>query len=168
MSRAAETEFEPATGGSTRDLADGLPLGSASTTVSQVTGLRKVVYYLLAGFFLMLGILGAILPGLPTTPFLLLMSYFLIRVSPKLHRWVLSWPLVGKPLREWNELGGVRPGVKWLAVTMVALLVSTSLYFATFHWGFKCGIVVLAGIGLYVVYRLPTIRPLQETEKENR
>src|SRR5688572_19661559 len=48
---------------------------------ARVHGWRKVVYLLLAGLSLSLGLLGVLLPGLPTTPFVLLGSYFLVRSS---------------------------------------------------------------------------------------
>ena len=118
----------------------------------------RVVYYGLALLFFLLGVVGVFLPGIPTTPFLLLMSFFLLKVSPKLHAKVLTWPLVGKPIRDWHERGGVRPAVKYTAVTMVILLVSLSIFFGNLNWIANSIIVLAAVIGLYVVYRLPTIQ----------
>ncbi len=117
----------------------------------------RALYILLSLLFLLLGVLGVFLPGLPTTPFLLLMSYFLIQVSPRLHDRVLAIPLIGKPLREWKEKGGVRPGVKWLAYSMVALLVGLGWFYRDLKLPMQIGITICALIGIYVVYRLPTI-----------
>ena len=74
----------------------------------QVHGLRRPIYLLLAFFFLVLGVLGVLLPGIPATPFLLLMSYFLVRVSPKLHARVMRWPVVGPPLKDCMSSGAFR------------------------------------------------------------
>ena len=69
----------------------------------QVRGIRRVVYITIAILFLGLGLVGVLLPGLPTTPFLLLMSYFLIRSSPWLHERVIQLPVVGGPIRDWRS-----------------------------------------------------------------
>ena len=122
----------------------------------------RIVYFALAGFFFVLGVIGIFLPGIPTTPFLLLMSFFLLKVSPELHQRVLQWPLVGKPIRDWHEKGGIRPQVKWTAFVMVALLVSLSLYFGALGWIANTIIVLAASIGLFVVFRLPTIKEEQD------
>jgi uncharacterized membrane protein YbaN (DUF454 family) len=82
----------------------------------------------LAGLFFVLGALGAVLPVLPTTPFLLLTSYFLARSSPRLNRWLLASRFFGPILRDWQQLGGVRPDVKVKAVMIVLLAVSLSLW----------------------------------------
>lgn len=50
----------------------------------------KIVYLFLAFFFLALGIVGIALPVLPTTPFLLLASYFFTKGSDRFNRWFMS------------------------------------------------------------------------------
>ncbi|MFK7767772.1 MAG: YbaN family protein [Mariniblastus sp.] len=127
------------------------------SVVKAVTGVRKALFIVLAIFFFLLGMVGAVLPGIPTTPFLLLMSYFLIRVSPALNQRVLAWPLVGKPIRDWQEKGGVTPRVKFTAYAMVTFLVGLSIVFGSLSWTLKAFVFVAALVGVYVVYRLPTI-----------
>lgn len=128
---------------------------------NDVRGIRRLIYWVLAGFFFALAVLGVALPGVPTTPFLLLMCYFLIRVSPALHDRALAWPIFGAPLRDWREQGGVRPHVKLLACAMVTLLVGSTLIFSGLHSGLKTIILVLAATGVTVVLRLPTAQTQQ-------
>ncbi|NOY28703.1 MAG: DUF454 domain-containing protein [Planctomycetes bacterium] len=52
----------------------------------------------------MLGIIGIALPGLPTTPFLLLTSFFLARSWPRMHQRLLASKLFGPVLRPWKQL----------------------------------------------------------------
>ncbi len=120
--------------------------------------LKRLVYWTLAGFFFALAMIGVVLPGIPTTPFLLLMCYFLIRVSPTLHAKAMAWPVVGGPLRDWRDQGGVRLSVKFTAYTMVTLLVGVTLLLGTLGTNIKLAILLAAMYGVSVVVRLPTAR----------
>lgn len=60
-----------------------------------VTGLRRALYVALGLFFVVLGLVGVVTPGLPTTPFLLLAAFFFVRSSPRLHAWLLRSRLFG-------------------------------------------------------------------------
>src|SRR5690606_24498656 len=83
---------------------------------------RKALYVALGLVCVVLGALGAILPLLPTTPFLLLASFFFVRSSPSLHAWLLRNRIFGPFLRDWNEHRGVRRPVKIVAICMIFLV----------------------------------------------
>lgn len=120
-------------------------------------GVRRIVYWFLAGFFFLLAMIGVVLPGIPATPFLLLMCFFLIRVSPRLHARVLAWPVVGEPLRDWQEHKGVRRRVKFIACTMVAILIGPTLIWGGLPPAAKLLILCVGLYGISVVLRLPTV-----------
>ena len=122
-----------------------------------VEGAVKGLYIFAATVFLGLGLAGVILPGLPTTPFLLLMSYFLMRSSPTLHARLVAIPIVGAPIRDWQEKHGVRTRVKWIASFMVGTVVGCSLAFGGLTFPLRVVVLVLAVIGLTVIVSLPTI-----------
>ncbi|MBN8603263.1 MAG: YbaN family protein [Planctomycetes bacterium] len=126
--------------------------------VEAARGIKRLLYWFLAGLFFLLALLGVALPGIPTTPFLLLMCYFLLRVSPALHARAMAWPLVGSPLRDWRDQRGVRRGVKRLAYAMVTVLVGATLIFSSLSVMFKFIIVSAAVYGIAVVARLPLAR----------
>ncbi len=117
-----------------------------------------MTYIGIAFGFLGLGFLGAFLPGLPTTPFLLLTSYFLVRSSPRLHAKVLKMPIVGRFLADWREKRGIRPRVKVLAFVIVLAVLAISLSVSLLPTFAKVTIASLGAIGLTVIYRLPTIK----------
>lgn len=149
------------TGGELVRLAGPLEQGGQPVAVTPAGSIRPIVDWGLAGFFFALAMLGVVLPGLPTTPFLLLMCHFLIRVSPSLHAKAMAWPVVGGPLRDWHHQQGVRPRVRVTACTMVLLLVGATLWFGTLPLVAKAVIVLAAGCGLYIITRLPTARPIR-------
>ncbi len=123
----------------------------------ELSPLRRGVYVATGTFFVGLGTVGAFLPLLPTTPFLLLASYFYVRSSPRLNQRLLRSRLLGGFLRDWQQRGGVRRPVKWLALAVVGLGVTASIIWGNFPgWGIAL-LLVLAAIGVTVVVRLPVV-----------
>lgn len=127
------------------------------TTVPTVVGLKKVIYLCLAGLFFLLGVLGVALPVLPTTPFLLLTSYFLIRTSPRLNQALLRAPVLGQVLKDWQKTGGVRLSVKIQAISIVTMIIAATLIFSPLSILLKSLLFVLASIGILVIIRLPSL-----------
>lgn len=123
-----------------------------------VKGLWRVLYVGLGLFFVGLAVLGAVLPLLPTTPFLILASYFFVRSSDRLHNWLLRSRLFGQLLLDWQRYRGVRPRVKVVALTMLPCVVFCSAYFGNLAWYLIVMLLVLASIGAIVVIRLPVVR----------
>lgn len=116
--------------------------------------------YLVAGLLCVgLAYLGALLPGLPTTPWLLLASYCFARSSPRLERWLKRSPVFGRLLRDWEEHRGIRRPVKVVAVILVVTVVSLSLTLGHLPVAVKWVIGGLALVGLSViVFVVPTIK----------
>lgn len=67
-----------------------------------------------------LGVAGAILPVLPTTPFLLVAAWGFGRSSPVLHRWLMAHPRFGGTLRGWYDHGAIAPWIKAVALAGLA------------------------------------------------
>ncbi len=76
---------------------------------------------LLAYFFLALAIIGVLLPGLPTVPFLLLTAWFSAKGSDRLHRWLYSHPQMGKLLIDWEQQGAISRSSKIMAFLLLTL-----------------------------------------------
>jgi uncharacterized membrane protein YbaN (DUF454 family) len=133
-----------------------------------VRGMRRVLYVALGLFFVGLAVLGVLLPVLPTTPFVLLASYFFVRSSPQLHTWLLRSRVFGGFLRDWQRHRAVRPRVKVTAVVVMLLAVTASLTLADLSQGLILLLLVLTAIGLTVVLRLPVLReaPLPAVPQE--
>lgn len=124
----------------------------------QARGWRRVVHLTLAGIWFTLAVLGAILPGLPCTCFLLLCSYSLCRSSRRLHERLLASRWFGPTLRHWRAHRGVRPGVKTKALTMLVGMVGASLAFAPLPTVAWWAVAIAGAIGATCVARLRVIR----------
>jgi uncharacterized membrane protein YbaN (DUF454 family) len=117
----------------------------------------RALYLVLASLFFLLALLGAFLPLLPTTPFLLLTSLCLLRSSPALNDRLKRSALFGPFLRDWEAHHGVRPHVKITALVTMTLAVAASLWFGRLGTASTIVLVVLALVGVVVVLRLRTI-----------
>ncbi|HET9977188.1 MAG TPA: YbaN family protein [Burkholderiaceae bacterium] len=70
---------------------------------------------------LLLGVVGAVLPVLPTTPFLLVAAWAASHGWPQFEAWLVAHPRWGPPVRRWRDHRAVPRGAKWLAsITMLA------------------------------------------------
>jgi len=73
--------------------------------------------YIVIGWFCTgLGVVGAFLPVMPTTPFLLVALWAFSRSSPRLQRWLMEHPRYGPTLRDWHEYGAIGTSIKAIAV----------------------------------------------------
>ncbi len=85
--------------------------------------LIRPVLFIIAWISFALGIVGAFLPVLPTTPFLILSAYLFSKTSPKFHAWILSLPVAGEGIRDWRENRVIKTKAKIFAVSMMILSV---------------------------------------------
>lgn len=100
------------------------------------------VYLALGLAFVAIGFVGAFLPVLPTTPFLILAAACFARSSPRLEGWLLAHPRFGPLLRAWREHGAIPSRAKLMA------LAGTALGFLLFWIGSKPGPALTIGVGV--------------------
>ena len=101
---------------------------SSSSRPGARAGRFRWAWWLLAYAALGLGLLGVVLPGLPTVPFILLSAWAAAQGSQRLHAWLLAHPKFGTMIRDWHDHGAVTRRSKWLASG--AMLASTALLLA--------------------------------------
>lgn len=125
------------------------PSPSSSRTVRWLLWLAGTVS-------LALGLIGVVLPGLPTTPFVLLAAACYAKASPRLHGWLINHRLLGSMVRDWEQHRSLTRRTKAVAIGSMVVMVGLSA------WGFRhqpwvlAALLAAAAIGLVVVARIPT------------
>ena len=88
----------------------------------------RYLYILIGGIAVLLGIIGVVVPGLPTTPFVLLASWCFYKSSPRLQAWLLQ-SFLGKYIRDYKEKGGLTTRKRVYIIALMATMVSMSIIF---------------------------------------
>ena len=110
-----------------------------------------------AGFVsLALAALGVLLPGLPTTPFVLLAGACFLRGSPRLHGWLLGTRWAGPMLRDWQTHRSLPKRTKWLALATMAVTISISIWLLRHDPRLQLTVLAAALVGAWMVWRIPT------------
>ncbi|MGE7204116.1 YbaN family protein [Sphingomonas sp. NPDC019816] len=104
--------------------------------------------------FVGLGMIGAVLPLMPTTIFLILAAGCFARSSPRLEAWLLNHPRFGPTLRAWRDSGAIGPRAKAMACGGMALGYGLFLLTARPHWPLALLVAVaMAGCAAFVLTR---------------
>jgi uncharacterized membrane protein YbaN (DUF454 family) len=129
----------------------------AETDVSAYRSLlgksKRIGFIVLGCFFVLLGIIGAMLPVMPTTVFLIAAAWAFGRSSPRLENWMLQHPRFGPVLIAWRKEGAIPKHGKiaacsgitvgyiifyvcsspswWLALIVFAFMFGTALWIVT-------------------------------------
>jgi uncharacterized membrane protein YbaN (DUF454 family) len=80
--------------------------------------------------FVGVGILGAFLPVLPTTPFMLLGAACFARASTRFYNWLLNTRAFGPTIREWRRHRSIPYRTKWTAIGLMAVTLTASIVLA--------------------------------------
>ena len=119
----------------------------------------RMIYGGLGWCAVALAIVGVVVPGMPTTVFVLAASFCFSRSSPRFERWLRENPWLGPPLRRFAAGGGLTLSAKRAALTAMwtAVLLSSGVL-AAVHWAVALGTIGLGGVGtVSIVYGLRTV-----------
>lgn len=116
----------------------------------------RVTFIVLGMISLGLGIAGAVLPVLPTTPFVLLAAACFARGSPRFHDWLLAHPLFGPIIFEWNEYGSIPWRTKIVALVLMSVTFTISIVFFVRPRWLQITLALFAVVLATWLYRVPS------------
>lgn len=113
--------------------------------------------YVTLGFLTLgVGIIGTLLPGIPTTMPILLAAFFFSKSSQRFDNWLLNHKLFGPLVRDWRAGAGFSARAKAIALTAIAITFTITVVWAVDNLVVRIGLVLLAlGISAYIL-SLPT------------
>ena len=127
---------------------------SAEARQHRFAGVR-IVFVALGTLFVALGILGAFLPVLPTTPFLLLAAACYARGSTRFYNALLDNRAFGPLIREWRRHHSVPFRVKVTAIALMSVTLTVSILTLDHPW--LQGLLAALGVALVVyLWRIPS------------
>jgi len=113
----------------------------------------KIIFTVLGAISLALGVLGAFLPILPTTPFILLAGFLFARSSPKLDAWIMNHKIFGKIIHDYRVEKAITLHAKIIALVMLWSTILASVFIALHG---KLGLQIMlisiaAGVSIHIL-----------------
>lgn len=125
--------------------------------------MKKILYIFLGSISLGLGVLGIILPILPTTPFLLLSAYFYLKSSNQLYNWLINHRLFGKYIYNYVTYKAIPLKAKVSAL----ILLWITILFSSYLIANTIVTLILIAIAITVSIYLISLTTLKEEGKSN-
>ena len=120
--------------------------------------MRKLItnhaFILLGWFFVLLGLVGVVLPILPTTPFMIVAAALFAKSSPRFHQMLLNNKYIGDVLKDWEERHLVRRTIKKRATMLIVITFSISIAILHQRIGLQLMLVGIAATLLFFLWRL--------------
>lgn len=113
----------------------------------------QLAWLALAYVALGLGLVGLVLPAIPTAPFIIVSAWAATRGSRRLHRWLREHRVFGPTLCAWEDHGAVPRRAKWIATASMAVGVVSLLVLFRGHWYAFVGIGAMAVVAVWLWLR---------------
>ncbi|GBF26072.1 inner membrane protein YbaN [bacterium MnTg02] len=115
--------------------------------------LRRAAWVTLGVTSLVLGIIGIVVPLLPTTPFILLSAFAFERSSDRLHNWLMAHPRFGPSIESWRRYGAISRRAKKLALIAMLAVLLLSVVLAAPIYVILIQALVLTAVGVFILTR---------------
>lgn len=110
----------------------------------------KTFYIILGCIAVGAGTIGIVVPGLPTTPLVLLASWCFYKSSPRLQAWLLQ-SFLGKYIKDYREKGGITTRKRIFIIILMATMVTISSTFFIDQIVTRIIVIIAGIIGCIVV-----------------
>lgn len=116
---------------------------------SRITRRVNVVYTILGVISLGLGVLGAFLPVLPTTPLLLLAAALFLRGNKRLYDWLMNHPKLGPYISNFLKHKSIPRRVKIVSIAALWITLINCAIFVSDHWALR-GMFLAIAVGVTI------------------
>jgi uncharacterized protein len=126
-----------------------------SVTGGMISAMR-ILFILSGSVLLALGVMGIVLPVLPTTPFLLLAAACYVRSSPRLHRWLIEHPRLKPHLEAYMQERAISLKVKLVSLALAWLMLGGAAWLLVESLFMRWLLIGLAVVKTLVMSRIKT------------
>ncbi len=119
----------------------------------------KPLLFLLGWCFFLLGAVGVVVPGLPTTPFMLLALWAFSKSSKRFHDWLYNHPFFGPPLQAWERDRVISLPVKVFALVAMVGALAYMIFGARVPAWVSILTAVIMAYGAYFILTKPSKPP---------
>jgi uncharacterized membrane protein YbaN (DUF454 family) len=124
----------------------------------------RFILFSVGALSLILGFIGAFLPVLPTTPFVLLAAWCFVKSSPKAHQWIYRQRLIGPALKNWEENRAISRRSKVTAIFMIAISAIVIGFKVQILWLKILVLLILTTVSVFIITRNEDSRFANEKE----
>jgi len=119
--------------------------------------MTRFVYLVLGWFCVGLGVIGIVLPLLPTTPFMIVAAFFFAKGSPRARQWLLNHKQFGPHIKAWEANGAITGWAKAFAVTAMGFSLGLAWLVGLPWWAIVIQLVCIIPASLFILSR-PTAK----------
>ncbi|MCF8368442.1 MAG: YbaN family protein [Bacteroidales bacterium] len=120
--------------------------------------MKKALFVTLGTLSLALGIIGIVVPGLPTTSFLLLAAFLYARSSDKLYNWLLNHKVFGKYIKQYRENKALSKNTKIYSLIMMWSMILLSSFVFIENIYVRIILISTGIVGTIIMLRIPTLK----------
>jgi len=119
----------------------------------------RIVYFSLGWVFFTLGLIGVLLPVIPTTPFMLLALWGFARSSDKFHNWLYTHRFFGPTLQQWNKHRVIPLIAKIMSISFMSISFVMMMFFSSLIIWLKLSVAVLMLYAAWFILSKPSKPP---------
>jgi uncharacterized membrane protein YbaN (DUF454 family) len=118
---------------------------------------KRLGYLAMAGGAFTLTVVGVVVPGIPTVPFLLATSYYLARSSTRMNEWLLRTEFFGPILQEWEGHASLSLASKCKLIGLSATIIVVTVVIVPLNPVALGVIFLMSAVSIYGTVRIPTL-----------
>ena len=122
-----------------------------------LTKAKKATLTLLGFTCVVIGIVGIVVPGLPTTVFMIVAAWLFSISNPRFEKWLLQLPKIGPAIQNFRNGLGMPLKAKIFAVSSIFVFTALATILLIQHQLLRFLIIFVAVTGIwYITRRVPT------------
>jgi uncharacterized membrane protein YbaN (DUF454 family) len=141
--------------------------GHGERAVALAAGPKRFMYLVLAGGAFAMTLIGLVVPGIPTVPFLLATSYCLARSSRRLNEMLTRSAFFGSIITEWGHHGGLSQTSKNKLIGLTAAIGLVAIVASALSPIVVIIVLLVSAFGIYKIHELPGLPDVQRAGIKN-